>query len=54
MDIGEYRRLVGANVWHYNQACPDWPTRNFEVRRLAPPLAHCPKCNGSNSEVSER
>lgn len=42
-----YRRpkTVGYKRWHHTQRCRDWPRRDFEERRYAPPTHDvCREC----------
>jgi len=45
----EYRRGIAQGVWqklwHYNEACPNYPLRNFAIRREKPSSDElCARC----------
>jgi len=55
----DYRRGVELNradivwqkVWHYSQACEDFPTRNFAVRQDRPSDDDlCHRCHSRNRD----
>jgi hypothetical protein len=46
MNTVEYRRPVGGHIWHHNPKCGDWPTRDFECKRVSPKTKDlCADCN---------
>lgn len=39
----EWRKRQGHDTWHFNPACPNWPTEGFRSRTEAPTTGE--KCN---------
>lgn len=52
MTLMHYRRGVDGKTWqkfwHFNQQCPNYPTRSFAIAEYPPPDDEvCPKCKSS-------
>ena len=44
----EHDKLKWQRVWHFNEACPSYPTRDFMVRKDRPPRRElCSACGNS-------